>query len=91
MTRKDLAKVLKENKLVATLTDGEAVIDKLAATIIAGVQAGQTVDISRFGKFVPALQKGKSGTIAGKAYTTQDKVVPKFKASKAFKDSVAGK
>ena len=37
------------------------------------------------------LLKGKSGKVPGtdKTYTTQDKMVPKFKAGKGLKDRVA--
>ena len=44
-----------------------------------------------FGSFSSSLQKGKSGTVPGtdKSYTTQDKMVPKFKAGKGLKDRVA--
>jgi len=44
-----------------------------------------------FGSFDVTLQKGKSGIVPGtdQTYTTQDKMVPKFKAGKGLKDRVA--
>lgn len=48
------------------------------------------VSIAGFGNFITVLQKGKSGTVPGtdRTYTTQDKIVPKFKAAKGLKDKV---
>jgi len=56
------------------------------------VASGNEVVISGLGKFYPHKQTGKSGKVPGtdRTYTTQDKMVPKFKAAKAFKDTVAG-
>jgi DNA-binding protein HU-beta len=53
----------------------------------------EEVTIPHFGKFYTAVQKGKTGTIPGstKKYTTEDKLVPKFKASSALKDTIASK
>ena len=63
----------------------------VTTTIAASVTAGLEVSIPGFGVFKPALQKGKSGKVPGtdKTYTTADKIVPRFKAGKAFKDAVA--
>ena len=49
------------------------------------------VSLVGFGSFNAALQKGKSGKVPGtdKMYTTEDKMVPKFKAGKGLKDRVA--
>lgn len=43
-----------------------------------------------FGALKTALQKGKTGTVPGaeKTYTTEDKIVPKFKAGKGLLDAV---
>ena len=50
------------------------------------------VSLVGFGTFEAKLQKGKSGKVPGtnKTYTTADKMTPKFKAGKSFKDSIAG-
>ena len=71
--------------------DLTAIISNMTAIITGAVASGETVEIFGFGKFLPALQKGKSGKVPGtdKTYTTADKMVPKFKAAKAFKTSVA--
>ena len=74
-----------------TKKDATSILNNLTATITKAVATGATVELAGFGKFLPALQKGKTGTVPGstKKYTTSDKMVPKFKAAKAFKDSVA--
>jgi len=56
------------------------------------VASGNEVVISGLGKFYPQKQAGRTGVspMTGKSYTTEDKLVPKFKAAKAFKDTVAG-
>jgi len=64
-----------------------------AITIIKDeVAKGNEVVISGLGKFYPQKQAGRSGTspMTGKQYSTPDKIVPKFKAAKAFKDVVKG-
>jgi len=57
------------------------------------VASGNEVVISGLGKFYPQKQAGKTGKVPGtdKTYTTQDKMVPKFKAAQAFKSAVEGK
>lgn len=90
MTKKELIKSVAE-ATENTQTSTEATLNAALETITTALAKGDSVDLFGFGKFVPALQKGKSGTVPGtsKTYTTQDKMVPKFKAAKALKDSVA--
>ena len=58
--------------------------------IISEIQKGNEVNISGLGKFYPQKQAGRSGIspMTGKPYNTADKIVPKFKPAKAFKDAV---
>lgn len=68
-------------------------ITELAIDIISkALASGDNVDLSGLGNFSAQLQKGKSGKVPGtdKTYTTQDKMVPKFKASAKLKRTVAG-
>ena len=90
MTKKELIKSVAE-ATENTQTRTEATLNAALETITTALAKGDSVDLFGFGKFVPALQKGKSGTVPGtsKTYTTQDKMIVKFKAAKAFKDSVA--
>jgi len=56
------------------------------------LQRGYEVDVSGFGKFTTAIRKGKTGKVPGtnRTYTTQDKVVPKFRPSTKLKRKIAG-
>jgi len=58
--------------------------------IIEQIAAGKEVTISGLGKFYPQPQAARSGITAltGKPYSTPAKVVPKFKAAKAFKTAL---
>lgn len=91
MTKKDLiASIATENTNV-TKKDITTIVDSVFTGIAKVVTSGEEVSIPNFGIFKASLQKGKSGKVPGtdKTYTTQDKMVPKFKASKPFKLSVA--
>jgi len=87
--RKDLAQIIRGDR---SLISAENDITALFNSIASSLEVGDTVSIAGFGKFEPKLQKGKSGTVPGttKTYVTQDKMVPKFSAAKAFKDAIAG-
>jgi DNA-binding protein HU-beta len=70
------------------------VLEASLAVITSSVAKGEKVEFVGFGSFSRKLQKGREGKIPGtdKAYKTEDKNVPSFKAGKQFKDSVqAGK
>ena len=69
-------------------------IERVVEIIQGQLAKGNCVVVSGLGKFEARLQKGKSGKVPGTGapYTTADKMVPKFNASKALKDIViAGK
>ena len=91
MNRKDLVKALVSEGHFKLQKDADACVQDITTIIKGELQAGNEVELFGFGKFFTAVQKGKSGNIPGstKTYTTQDKVVPRFKAAKAFKESVA--
>ncbi len=71
---------LEAEKAVRAFTD--AVTDALVRQ--------EDVALIGFGTFNAVLQKGKTGKVPGtdKTYTTQDKMVPKFKAGVNFKQAV---
>lgn len=91
MNRKDMIKSLVASGHFETQKAAEACVNEVTNTIKAELSKGNEVEFFGFGKFLTAIQKGKSGVIPGstKTYTTQDKVVPRFKAAKALKDAVA--
>lgn len=74
-----------------TKVEAEAAIKAFTEAITEALVKQEEVSLVGFGNFSAALQKGKSGKVPGtdKTYTTQDKMVPKFKAGKGLKDRVA--
>jgi DNA-binding protein HU-beta len=77
-----------------TKVEAEAAIKAFTEAVSEALVNKDEVSLVGFGSFSAVLQKGKSGKVPGtdKTYTTQDKMVPKFKAGKGLKDRVsAGK
>ncbi|MDY0116412.1 MAG: HU family DNA-binding protein [Sulfurimonadaceae bacterium] len=74
-----------------TKVEAEAAIKAFTDAVTEALIKKEEVSLVGFGNFAVALQKGKSGKVPGtdKTYTTQDKMVPKFKAGKGLKDRVA--
>lgn len=74
-----------------TKAEAETAIKAFTEAVTEALVAKEDVSLVGFGSFVSTLQKGKSGKVPGtdKTYTTQDKMVPKFKAGKGLKDRVA--
>ncbi len=74
-----------------TKVEAEAAIKAFTDAITTALVKKEDVSLVGFGSFVTTLQKGKSGKVPGtdKTYTTQDKMVPKFKAGKVLKERVA--
>jgi len=74
-----------------TKVEAEAAIKAFTDAVTTALVQKEDVSLVGFGSFTAALQKGKSGKVPGtdKTYTTQDKMVPKFKAGKGLKDRVA--
>jgi len=74
-----------------TKAEAENAIKAFTEAVTEALVSKEDVTLVGFGSFTASLQKGKSGTVPGtdKNYTTQDKMVPKFKAGKGLKDSVA--
>ncbi len=74
-----------------TKVEAEAAIKAFTDAVTTALVKKEDVSLVGFGSFVTTLQKGKSGKVPGtdKTYTTQDKMVPKFKAGKVLKERVA--
>ena len=73
------------------LVQAEAAIKAFTEAVTTALVKKEDISLVGFGGFTATLQKGKSGKVPGtdKTYTTQDKMVPKFKAGKGLKDRVA--
>ena len=74
-----------------TKVEAETAIKAFTEAVTQALVKNDSVSLVGFGSFESALQKGKSGKVPGtnKTYTTQDKMVPKFKAGKGLKDRIA--
>ena len=74
-----------------TKLEAETAIKAFTEAVTSALVKEEDVSLVGFGSFNATLQKGKSGKVPGtdKTYTTQDKMVPKFKAGKGLKDRVA--
>lgn len=68
----------------------ESALDALTKSVTEIVAEGDAVQLVGFGRFYPALQKGRTGTVPGttRTYSTPDKKVPKFEAGKVFKQAL---
>ncbi|MCF6330278.1 MAG: HU family DNA-binding protein [Sulfurimonas sp.] len=66
-------------------------IEAIFTHIALAISKKDNVFVSSFGTFSSVIQKGRSGTIPGtdKKYSTNDKMVPKFKAAKGLKDFIS--
>ena len=92
MNKKEFEKQLSLSTDIGTDAAAGRIVALAIDIITKELVAGGTVDLSGLGKFSTALQAGKSGKVPGtnKAYVTQDKMVPKFRASAQLKREVAG-
>jgi len=92
MKKQDLAQMV--NDMVGgTKTQSEAVIKGLFDAMAGEMAKGGTVDIAGFGKFEGVMRDARDARNprTGETVRVAAKRVPKFKAGKALKDTVAGK
>jgi DNA-binding protein HU-beta len=91
MNKAQFVELVQKNGDYKTKTEAEAAIKAFSGAVTDALISKESVSLVGFGSFEAVLQKGKSGKVPGtdKTYTTQDKMVPKFKAGKSLKDSVA--
>ena len=92
MNKKELATKLAETtSCVKSVKDATEIVEAFITIATNELASGGSIDLYGFGKFVTALQKGKTGKVPGtnKEYTTESKMVPRFKAAKTLKDAVA--
>ena len=91
MNKAQFVELVQKNGGYKTKIEAETAIKAFTEAITAALVDNKEVSLVGFGSFGVSLQKGKSGKVPGtdKTYTTQDKVVPKFKAGKGLKDRVS--
>lgn len=79
-----------------TKKDAEVALAAFIESVEEFVANGEKVMLVGFGSFETRERKGREGKMnfgakKGETYTSEDKVVPVFKAGKEFKDKVSGK
>jgi DNA-binding protein HU-beta len=91
MNKAQFVELVQKSGNYKTKAEAETAINAFTAAVTEALVAKEDVTLVGFGGFAAALQKGKSGKVPGtdKTYTTQDKMVPKFKPGKSLKDRVA--
>lgn len=92
MKKQDLANMV-HDMVGGTKTQSEAVIKGIFDAIAGEMAKGGTVDIAGFGKFEGVQRDARMARNprSGEMVQVPAKRVPKFKAGKALKDTVAGK
>jgi DNA-binding protein HU-beta len=94
MNKAQFVELVQKSGEYKTKVEAEAAIKAFTDAVTEALVAKEEVSLVGFGSFSSALQKGKSGKVPGtdKTYSTEDKMVPKFKAGKGLKDRIsAGK
>lgn len=73
-----------------TKAEAENAVKAFEEAVTEALVNQEDVTLVGFGSFVATMQKGKSGKVPGtdRTYTTEDKMVPKFKPGKGLKDRV---
>lgn len=91
MNKAEFVEMVQKHGEYKTKAEAETAIKAFTEAVTEALVAQSDVTLVGFGSFAASLQKGKSGTVPGtdKTYTTEDKMVPKFKAGKGLKDRVA--
>ncbi|MGD9969708.1 MAG: HU family DNA-binding protein [Sulfuricurvum sp.] len=91
MNKAQFVELVQKNGGYKTKVEAEAAIKAFTEAVTEALVAKEEVSLVGFGSFAASLQKGKNGKVPGtsKTYSTEDKMVPKFKPGKSLKDSVA--
>ena len=91
MTKAQFVDLVQESGNYKSKAEADNAIKAFTEAVSIALEGKEDVSLVGFGSFSTNLQKGKSGKVPGtdKTYTTQDKMVPKFKAGKGLKDRVA--
>ena len=91
MNKAEFVELVQRSGSYSTKIEAEAAIKAFTGAVTTALVNKDDISLVGFGSFNAVLQKGKSGKVPGtdKTYTTEDKMVPKFKAGKGLKDRVA--
>lgn len=91
MKKQDLAQMVND-MIGGTKTQSDAVIKAIFDAMAGEMAKGGVVDIAGFGKFEGAMRNARTARNprTGEMVQVPAKRVPKFKAGKALKDTVAG-
>ena len=91
MNKAEFVELVQKHGDYKTKAEAENAIKAFTEAVTEALVGQKDVTLVGFGSFSATLQKGKSGTVpcTDKTYTTEDKMVPKFKAGKGLKDRVA--
>jgi len=89
MNKQALAEKVQE-VLGGTKVESENVVATILDTIVETVSKGEEVSLAGFGSFVPQARNARTARNprTGESIDVPATTVPKFKAAKAFKDSV---
>ncbi len=92
MKKADLAQMV-QDELQGTRAQAERLVQMLFDAIAGELAKGGTVDVAGFGKFEARARAAREARNprTGEAVQVAATTVPKFKASKTLKDTVAGK
>jgi DNA-binding protein HU-beta len=92
MKKADLAQLV-QDELQGTRAQAERLVQMLFDAIAGELAKGGTVDVAGFGKFEARARAARTARNPRTGETVQvaATTVPKFKASKTLKDTVAGK
>ncbi len=92
MKKADLAQMV-QDELQGTRAQAERLVQMLFDAIAGELAKGGTVDVAGFGKFEARARAARDARNprTGETVKVAATTVPKFKASKTLKDTVAGK
>lgn len=91
MTKSEFVELVQKNGEFESKTAAERAVKAFIDSVTEALVQKETVSLVGFGTFTTVEVAEKSGKVPGtdKTYTTQDKMVPKFKPGKGLKDRVA--
>ncbi len=91
MTKAEFIELVQSCGEYKTKAEAEKALKAFTCAVTEALVKKEDVSLVGFGSFTAVLQKGKTGKVPGtdKTYTTESKMVPKFKAGKVLKERVA--
>jgi len=91
MNKSDFTELIMTNANYTTKVEADRALKAVMDAITEVLVKKESVSLVGFGSFSSSVRAGKTGKIPGtdKTYTTQDKMVPSFKAGKTLKERVA--